>query len=171
MSCEIPELASLYVLFHQEGLTDCHALVCSKGRGSVVHSPRVPENKVTRIHAGLHPLAATVLEPLELLICPVEKVSFVPTTLGLHLSISPYQCLISDSQLTASCSLKYCSNRGAVPVMTARPPSSGPLGSWYDALADLGRGVPRRDQRSPRVAYQVQQALDTVRPRSVSALI
>lgn len=47
-----------------------------------MYSPRVPENKVTRIHAGLDPLAAAVLEPLELLVCPVEKISFVPTTLG-----------------------------------------------------------------------------------------
>lgn len=49
--------------------------------------PESPLNKVTRLHAGLHSLAASVFEPFELFVCPVEEIFLNPATLGLRLSV------------------------------------------------------------------------------------
>lgn len=40
-----------------------------------------------------------------------------------------YEYSRAESVLTSGCSLKYCSKSGAVPVITASPPSLGPFGS------------------------------------------
>jgi hypothetical protein len=108
---------------------------------------RVPEDEVPWLHLGFYPLATPIFEPLERLVGPIEQVALDPAALGLH----PCQfdqgckeprcraeCFVDSgrkwdrrekSVLTAGCSLKYCSKRGAVPVITARPPSLGPFGS------------------------------------------
>src|SRR5262245_51672623 len=74
--------------------------------------------------------------------------------------------LIEGQKLTLSCSLKYCSKRGAVPVITARPPSSGPLGSWPHLLARL-----ETCGSILRAAYEIQETLDAVRPVPIGTLI
>ena len=66
-------------------LTNSHALVPPERRSTVVYSARVPQDKVSRFHARLHPLAAAVEEPLEFLIGPVEQVTFEPSILWLCL--------------------------------------------------------------------------------------
>jgi len=65
-----------------------------------MHSTGIPKNKVTRFHIWLHPLAAAVLEPLKLLICPVEEIPLDPATVGLSFVTTKgkkTQCFIAVS--------------------------------------------------------------------------